>query len=341
MSKSFKTVIDRFRRDPIKATAQKAEVEAQSQDSASKVSRSEGTLSFYFRFFIRDKPALVGLIIILVFFVWSVIEGTAQELAILLHNPAYSYALLPSDPVSSTINFNDQLQPPSLNHFPNLIFGTDQLGRSIFAEILYAAPHDAEAPLLVVGVAMVIGMFLGTAAGYFGGWIDEILMRLTDAFLALPILVFAIAVAVLFGSGYQDLLAALLLVWWPTYARFFRVQALTIRRRAYVESAKLSGIKSFWIILKHIIPNSIDPVIAYVTLDLGSVILLIAALAFLGVGVSFNYPEWGFISSIGLQYFPADWWWPIMPGIVIGIIVAAFTLAGDRLQDLISGRMNY
>jgi peptide/nickel transport system permease protein len=338
---SFKSIYDHLRRKPIQAMGQ-VSVEVQTEGGGTATTeKKQSTASFYLHFFLRDKPAFAGMIMIVIFLAWSLIEGISQELSVLLRNPHYSYALLPSNPVSSNINFNNQLLPPSLNHFPNQIFGTDQLGRSIFAEILYAMPHDAIAPVVVVGSAVLIGMFLGTAAGYLGGWADEIMMRLTDAFLSLPFLIFAITIAILIGSGFTSLLWALVIIWWPTYARFFRVQALTIRQRGYIESAKLNGVNPLKILIRHIIPNSIDPVIAYMTLDFGTVILVFASLAFLGIGIDTNYPELGFISSIGLSYFPQVWWWSIIPGIVIGLIVVAFTLAGDRLQDLISGRMSY
>lgn len=287
----------------------------------------------------RDKPGFVGLVLIVIFLGWAFAEGMAQELAVVLNHPSYAYAMLPSNPF--ILDFPHKFLAPTLSHFPNYLFGTNENGQSILAEIMYAAPHDAEAPIIVVGSAVLIGMFLGTTAGYYGGWVDEVMMRLTDAFLALPFLIFAITVAVLIGSGFDSLLYALVFIWWPTYARFFRVQALTIRQRGYVESAKLNGVSPFKILVKHMIPNSIDPVIAYLTLDFGTVILIFASLAFLGIGISLNYPEWGFISSIGLGFFPGYWWWSIIPGIVIAIVVGAFTLSGDRLQDLISGRMSY
>ncbi len=336
------SILDHLRRKPIRSIGQ-ASAELQAPDTATGTKKSQGTFSFYLHFFMRDKPAFAGLAIIAIFFVWAIIEGMTQEFSIWLNKPNLGFALLPSNPF--ILNFNAALLPPSLNHFPNLLFGTNQDGQSILSELLYAAPHDAVAPIIVVGVAVIVGMFLGTAAGYWGGWVDEIMMRATDAFLSLPVLVFAITVAVLFGGSFTSLLYALMLIWWPTYARFFRVQALTIRHRGYIESAKLNGVSSFKILVKHMIPNSIDPIIAYMTLDFGTVILVFAGLAFLGIGISSNqfgfYPEWGFVSSIGLDYFPQVWWWPILPGVVIAIVVAAFTLAGDRLQDLISGRMSY
>jgi peptide/nickel transport system permease protein len=300
---------------------------------------------FYLRFFMKDKPSFVGLIIIAVFLVWGALEGLMQELQALypygrLFGQPYGWALIPSNPFVLNFAPNYVLQPPSFAHFPNFLFGTNSDGQSILARLMYATPHDVEAPIIVVGSALLIGMFMGTAAGYFGGWVDEAIMRFTDAFLALPALILAIAVGVLLGGGFTSVLIALMIVWWPTYARFFRAQALTIRERGYVESSKLSGAGSFRVLIKHIIPNSVDPIIAYVTLDLGTVILFLAALAFIGVGVSL-YPEWGSESNFGLDQFPTFWWWAIIPGVVIGVVVVGFTLIGDRLQDLISGRMTY
>ncbi|MDG6995756.1 MAG: ABC transporter permease [Nitrososphaerota archaeon] len=312
-----------------------------SDASSTEQSKSEpsGSLSFYFKFFARDKPALVGLVMIIVFLVWAFVEAIMQEIATLFHHEAYGWMLIPSNPFA--LNFGQKLLPPSLNQFPNLIFGTNYQGQSIFSRLLYATPHDAEAPIVIVGSAIIIGMLLGSASGYYGGWIDEVIMRATDAFLSLPALILAITVSVLMGPGFTSLLYALIIVWWPTYARFFRGQALTLRQKGYVESSKLSGAGSFRILLKHIIPNSIDPIIAYATLDLGTVILTYSTLAFLGIGISFNYPEWGAESSSGLGFFPAEWWWAIIPGLLIAIVVIAFTLVGDRLQDLIGGRMSY
>jgi peptide/nickel transport system permease protein len=340
---SLQDLIDHVLRRPIRATGQVATEIAEEPAGTATKARSTGGLRFYLRFFAKDKPALAGIVLIAAFYVWGFIEGMLQELSVLLKKPSLAWALLPSDPFSifTTNNPHSQLLPPSLSNFPNNLFGTDFSGQSIFARMLYATPHDVEAPIIVVGSAVLIGMFLGTAAGYFGGWTDEIIMRLTDAFLSLPALILAITVGVLLGGGFISLMYALMLVWWPTYARFFRAQALTIRERGYVESSKLSGSGSFRILLKHIIPNSIDPIIAYMTLDFGTVILFLAALAFLGVGTQLTYPEWGGESNYGLRFFPIDWWWAIIPGIVIGVVVIAFTLVGDRLQDLISGRMSY
>jgi peptide/nickel transport system permease protein len=333
-------LLDHLMRRPIRAT----EVVTETKADASQSKKPKRGIAFYIEYISKDKPALAGSIIIAVFLGFALIEGILQEVAAYLKQVPtaagnYGTALMPSNPL--TLNFPDQLLPPSLKDFPNFIMGTNFEGQSIFSRILYATPHDAVASVLVVGTAIFIGMFMGTAAGYLGGWVDEIMMRLTDAFLALPAIVLAITISVLAGGGFTSLLIALVIIWWPTYARFFRAQALTLRNKGYVEASKLNG--SGWgkILVRHIIPNSVDPIIAYATLDMGTVILTFATLAFLGIGVTSGYPEWGFESSSGLQFFPQQWWYSIMPGLVIMAVVVAFTLAGDRLQDLIGGRITY
>ncbi len=292
---------------------------------------------------IADRPALVGLVLVAVFMVWAIVEGILQEAATILKQspggPNYGAMLLPSNPIA--LNFIAKLLPPSLKDFPNLVFGTNYQGQSIFSRLMYATPHDAIACITVVGTAIVIGMLLGTTAGYFGGWTDEVLMRVTDAFLSLPVIVLAITVSVLLGAGFYAVLAALIVVWWPAYARIFRGQALTVRNKAYVEASKMSGAGPLRILVTHIFPNSVDPIIAISTLDFGNVILTYATLAFLGIGASFNYPEWGYESSSGLGFFPGDWWWALIPGLLILVVVVAFTLVGDRIQDLVGGRITY
>lgn len=312
--------------------------EPKKQEGEGGTSQKTEGLRFYLRYFFHDRAALAAMVIIVLFYVWAVMEGIMQQLASIYHKPVYGYMLLPSNPF--ILDFTHKLLPPSLSSVAYL-FGTNFNGQSILSQILYAAPRDAMTPIVIVGSAILIGMILGTAAGYIGGWTDELIMRITDTFLAIPGLVLALTVSVLLGAGFTSLVYSLVIVWWPTYARFFRAQALTLRNKGYVESAKLSGMSSFRILIRHIIPNSVDPVIAYATLDLGTVILTYSTLAFLGIGLTIGYPEWGYMSSDGLSFFPIDWWWSIIPGIVIGVIVVSFTLVGDRIQDIVSGRMTY
>lgn len=294
---------------------------------------------FYLRFLLKDRVAAASLVIIALFTAWSLVEGILQYVGFATRHVSLGWILLPSNPIA--LNFAQSLRPPSLSHFPAYIFGTNFSGQSILSRLLYAAPKDAFAAYIVVFSGIAIGMVVGTFAGYFGGWADEVLMRLTDAFLAFPGLVLAIALSVLMGSGFNSVLISLILIWWPTYARFFRAQALSIKSRGFIEAAKLSGQNSFMIILRHIFPNSVDPVIAYAALDFGNVILTYSTLAFLGIGIEPPYPEWGSMASDGIPYFPQDWWWSIIPGAVILVIVVCFTLIGDRLQDIIGGRITY
>lgn len=295
-------------------------------------------IKFYLKFISKDKAALVGLAIIFLFLGWSLIEGILEVIDSYVRRSHLSYAILGENPLVSV--FSRSLEPPN-SHSIGAIFGYDFNGQSIFLRILYAAPRDAAAAVLIVCLGIVIGMFVGTGAAYFGGWVEQVFMRLTDAFLALPALVLAIAIGFLVGSGFSSVLVALTIVWWPTYARFFRAQALSLKNRGYVDEARLSGVRSGRILLRHIIPNSIDPIVAYATLDIGNVILTYSALAFLGIGVQPPLPEWGAMAFEGLSYLPQVWWWSLFPGVVILIVVISFTVVGDRVQDLISGRTNY
>ncbi len=293
---------------------------------------------FTVRFLVHDRAALAGLVIIGLFLGWGLVEGVMQYIASYTHVASWGWKLLPSDPIS--LSLKNSLAAPTLSNLNNL-FGANYEGQSVLSQLLYATPHDATASVLVVASAIAIGMMIGIPAGYIGGWTDEILMRITDAFLAFPYLVLAIAFSVLLGEGFTTVLLALVLIWWPTYARYFRAQAISLKNRNFVEASKLSGVGPLKIMLRHIFPNSIDPVIAQATLDFGSVILLYSTLAFLGIGLELNYPEWGSMSSLGVSYFPASWWLVLVPGATIMVIVVAFSLIGDRLQDLVAGRLTY
>ena len=296
-------------------------------------------LRFIVGFIRRDKVALGGAIGIGIFFIFGLIQGILEIVADYTHNLAIGYAILPSNPYQ--FNFAHSLGAPSFASFPVGIFGYDYTGRSIISRILYAIPRDAFASVLVVVLAIVIGMFLGISAGYIGGWADEILMRVTDAFLAFPLILFAIALSLVLGNGYTVVLVALTVVWWPTYARFFRAESLTLKSRGYVEAAKLSGLSPFSIIVKHIFPNAIDPIVAIATLDFGNVILTYSTLAFLGIGVQVGTPELGAMAASGLAYVPDVWWYTLFPSLTIMAIVVCYSLLGDRIQDMVGGRLSY
>ena len=283
----------------------------------------------------KDKAALAGAALIAVFLIWSIIEGILQAIDSFTRKTDYAIKILGGNPLQ--LDFGQSLLRPSTKSF-SLLFGTDYYGHSILLSILYAAPRDALAGIVVVASGIIIGMLLGTSAALFGGWVETIFMRLTDAFLAVPALVLAIVIGILVGNGFDSVLIALTVVWWPTYARFFRGQALALKRRGFVGAAKLCGTGSFKIMFRHIVPNSLDPIIAYAALDFGNVILAYSALAFLGIGIQPPIPEWGEMTSAGLSYLPGAWWWSIFPSLVILAIVISFTLVGDRFQEVLSGR---
>lgn len=292
----------------------------------------------YLNQFIRDKSAILGIIIVGWFLIWSAIQGLLEEIASYTGDSKLGYLLLPSDPFK--VSFANSLEAPS-THSLAMIFGTNFLGESIISRMLYSMPRDALVALVVVFSAIIIGSLLGIISGYKGGWIENIIMRLTDSFLSIPALILVIAISIPLKAGYDAVIIALSIVWWPTYARFFRGQTLKIKNMDYMQAAKINGVKKISLFVKYLFLNSIDPVIAYAALDFGNVILTYATLAFLGIGLTIPIPELGAMASNGLGYLPADWWYSVFPSVAILIIVAGFVLVGDRYQDIINNRIDY
>ncbi len=222
------------------------------------------------------------------------------------------------------------LRPPSARH----LFGTDQVGRDVFSRVLYGARISPLVALIVLLTACVIGIPLGVAAGYFGGWIDEVIMRVTDIFLAFPSLLLALALAAVLPPSLTSLTIAIAATWWPWYARLVRGQAASVAGRAYIDSCRVLGIRPWRIILRHVLPNSVTPLIVQVSLDVGGVILTASALSFLGLGAQDPTPDWGLMIAEGQNYFTTDWWVVTFPGIAILVTAFAFNLIGDGLRDL-------
>jgi len=227
------------------------------------------------------------------------------------------------------------LQPPSFTHF----LGTDDLGRDLFSRILAAAPIDAEVALSVVGSAVVFGLVLGSLAGYVGGLVEEVIMRVTDVFLAFPGLVLALAIASALGPSIFNSILALTPVWWPSYTRLARGEALTVKSRQFVEASRASGQTTRHIIFKHIIPNILPVLLVYATLDIGNVILVFSVLSFIGLGAQPPAPEWGLLTSQGQQYLVSAPWYPIAPAVAILIVAMGFSLLGDGLRDVLDPRV--
>src|SRR5690348_16564690 len=229
------------------------------------------------------------------------------------------------------------LHPPSAQHW----FGTDNVGRDILSRVLYGARISPLIAFIVLLIAGAIGIPLGLAAGYFGGWLDEVIMRVTDIFLAFPPLLLALALAAVLPPSLTSLVIAIAVTWWPWYTRLIRGQAASVAGRPYVESCRTLGIPSYRIVLRHVLPNSVTPLIVQVSLDFGGVILTASALSFLGLGAQDPTPDWGLMVAEGQNYFTTAWWVVTFPGLAILFTAFAFTLLGDGLRDLLDPKRTF
>jgi peptide/nickel transport system permease protein len=295
-------------------------------------SRNSNRALQYMRLLVKDPAAIIGLVIVFVFLGWAVVQGFLE---LLYGQSGPAVALLPHNPFTYNLQIN--LHPPDHSY----IFGTNTYGEDILSRMLYAMPRDAFISVLVVLSGVLIGGLIGVISGYRGKLTDDIAMRVTDAFLSLPALILVIAISVLLGETLTGLILALVVVWWPIYARFFRAETLKIKNLDYVQASKLNKVSFFRLFFKYLFINSIDPVIAYAALDFGNVILTYSTLAFLGIGLEPPIPELGSMASSGVGTLPTGWWYAIFPGLAILIIVIGFVLVGDRMQDIISNRINY
>jgi peptide/nickel transport system permease protein len=267
---------------------------------------------------VSNKGALIGAIIVAIFAMTALVEFSAHLLG---------FNLTPYDPLA--INVGRPFSPPSLSH----LMGTDQLGRDIFSRILTATPNDFAVSLSVITFSLAVGAIIGTYAAFHGGLLDEALMRVTDVFFAIPALVLAMAIALALGPGIVNMTIALMIIWWPPYARLARGEALKISHQSYVEAAKLSGSGTSKIIFGHALPNISLTLLIYASLDVGTVILVYAGLTFLGLGVLPPHPDWGEMVSSTKDYILSAPWLPFFPGLVIALGVIGFSLLGDGLKD--------
>lgn len=241
-----------------------------------------------------------------------------------------------ADPYEMRLSFREVLQPPSGEH----PLGTGQGGIDLLYGVVWGTRISIIMGLSVTLVGAVVGTILGGIAGYFGGKVDELIMRLTDVFLAMPLLILAMGVAVALGRGLFNIGLALTIVWWPTYTRLVRGQVLSIRENQYVEAARAVGASDWRIITRHILPNTMSPIMVQATLDIGSVILISAALSFIGFGpAGSNFAEWGNLVSQGQQFLLRAWWPVTIPGLAIFGFALGFNLLGDGLRDLLDPRL--
>ncbi len=231
-------------------------------------------------------------------------------------------------------NVATRMLPPSREH----PLGTDRLGRDMLSRIIIGARPALTTSLIVVGLAVAIGCLLGAVAGYIGGWLDELIMRITDLFLAFPSLLLAMAIVAAIGPGLTHAMLAIAISWWPWYTRLVRGVALSLRERYFVEAARSIGVSSFGIIFRHILPNCISPILVQATIDIGTVILAAGGLAFIGLGAQPPTPDWGLMVSEGRAFLLTQWWYSTFPGLAIFITVLAFNLLGDTLRDIFDPR---
>ncbi|ATW27650.1 ABC transporter permease [Candidatus Formimonas warabiya] len=213
-------------------------------------------------------------------------------------------------------------------------FGTDELGRDILSKIIYGVRISLFSAFITIFFAVLLGAFLGAIAGAKGGWLDELIMRVTDTFLSFPPLLLAIAIAALLGPSLINAQIAIVASWWPWYTRLMRGQAISVKEKQFVKAAEAIGTKQMTIVFRHIVPNCISPLVVQASMDMGGVILTIAALSFLGLGAQPPTPEWGLMVSTSKNYFLNAWWYSLFPGMAIFITVLSFNLIGDGLREV-------
>ena len=215
------------------------------------------------------------------------------------------------------------------------LLGTDQIGRDILSRVLFGFRSSWLAALMVIAVAIIIGGIIGAVAGAFGGWLDTILMRLTDAFLALPAAILAIAFVAARGPSFGHVLQAIIIVWWPYYARLVRAEVRSYAARPHAEAARLAGAGRLRLVTRHLLPGALPTVLIAASLDVGAVILTFAGLSYLGLGAPSPAPELGAMSSQGLSYLLTAWWIPVLPAASVFALCVVANLAGDGVRDLL------
>jgi peptide/nickel transport system permease protein len=283
---------------------------------------------------LRKNPlSIIGLAII---FLFLIIALMAPVIAPAAENVQDSY-MIPRD------GYSPIPQPPSEEH----IFGTTEGQYDIFYGVVWGTRTAFKVGLIVISAVMAIGLFLGSLAGYFGGIVDEVIMRLTDIVLAFPSLILAMAIVVALGPSIQSVMYALIAVSWPVYTRLVRGDILAVREEDYVNAARGIGASHFRIIMKHILPNSIYPVLVMASLDIGAVVLAAAALSFLGLGAPEGYADWGQLISyarnwiVGSPDDPLAYWFTVtIPGLFILFFVLGWNLLGDAFRDILDPRLS-
>jgi peptide/nickel transport system permease protein len=229
----------------------------------------------------------------------------------------------------NAIVFMERLEAPSLAH----PLGTDENGRDLWARVVYGARPTLTAAVALILISLTVGSLAGLVIGYAGRRADEVLMRVTEFFLAFPQIVWALAIASVIGRGLVVCVLALSLTWWAQYARLMRAQVLVYKEREFILASRALGQRAWWILLRHLLPNCFSPALVKATIDVSLAILLLAALSFLGVGAQPPMPEWGAMVTIGRKYLLDYPWYATFPGLAIFVVVLAFNILGERVRD--------
>ena len=261
----------------------------------------------------------------------SLVVGGVLTLTIVL---AAVFAPLLATHSVDQMNMRARFAMPSAAHW----LGTDNFGRDLWTRIIFGARISLSIALISVSAAAAIGSVVGLVAGYFGGWVDLLLMRITDVFLGFPALILALAIVAVLGPGVLNVSIALIVVFWTEYARVVRSATLVLREQAYVSAARALGASHWRIIFREILPNSVGPIIVLTTLGLGTAILSESALSFLGFGVPPPQPTWGWTLAYGTRFIRGEPWLSIVAGMAIMLTVLAFNLLGDGLRDILDPR---
>jgi len=272
-------------------------------------------LTLSFRALVANRLALVGLLVVLALVVMALVGP-----------------LFVGSPTEQVLA--NRLLPPSAAHW----FGTDELGRDILARVVHGSQITVRIVLMVSLIVGPVGLTIGIVSGYFGGWVDAVLMRITDIFLSLPRLVLALAFVAALGTGINNAIIAIAVTSWPPYARLARAETLSIRNSDFVRMAQLQGASTLRVLFNHIAPLCFASVVVRLTFDMSGTILVAAGLGFLGLGAQPPQPEWGLMVAAGRQYVLDQWWVATIPGIAIFIASLGFNLLGDGLRDVFDAR---
>lgn len=266
---------------------------------------------------VRNKSAMAGLIILLILILTAIFADFIAP---------YGY----DDQV-----LEDQFITPCLEH----IFGTDNFGRDIFSRVVYGSRISLQVGLISMGVAVILGCIVGSIAGYYTGLVDNLIMRIIDIMLAIPSILLAISIAAALGPGLRNVMIAIAIGSVPQFARIVRASILTVKEQEYIEASRATGASDLRIIVSHILPNCIAPIIVQTTLGVGNAILNAAGLSFIGLGVSPPIPEWGAMLSAARQYIRDYWWMLTFPGLAIMLTVFSLNVLGDGLRDALDPRL--